>query len=154
MELVADDKQLLEFSPQRTNYFRGEELKMLDTTKKSKFVAPGDEKIILEERRRELMKLNLLVFRIVIAVERLNYYTMGFIMPRTQNLEVVEFGSTNPQVYNLQTCMQVQSVIKLQIERQEQIEKQLLQSSSTVRAAEAGLRKQMTSYFETLTTEQ
>jgi hypothetical protein len=104
MELVADDKQLLELIRQGMNYIRGEELKMLGA-KKSKFVAPGDEKIILEERRRELKKLNMLVFRIAIAVERLNYYTMGFIMPRTQNLEVVEFGSTNPQVYNLQTCM-------------------------------------------------
>ena len=74
---------------------------MLGAKQGQKFVAPGDEKIILEERRQELKKLDMLAFKAAIAVERLNYYMMGFIMPRTQGLESVQFGTTNPQVYNL-----------------------------------------------------
>ena len=41
-----------------------------------------DEKMILEEKRRELNHLDLTVLKIVIAVERINYYTMGVINPR------------------------------------------------------------------------
>lgn len=41
-----------------------------------------DEKMILEDKRRDLNNLELLVLKIVIAVERINYYTMGVINPR------------------------------------------------------------------------
>jgi hypothetical protein len=50
-----------------------------------------DEKMILEEKRTELNQLELLVFKIVIAVERINYYTMGVINPRDQNLKLIPF---------------------------------------------------------------
>lgn len=41
-----------------------------------------DERMILEEKRKQLNDLELLVLKIVIAVERVNYYTMGIILPR------------------------------------------------------------------------
>jgi hypothetical protein len=41
-----------------------------------------DEIIFLTEKRKELNTLDLLVLKIVIAVERINYYTMGVILPR------------------------------------------------------------------------
>jgi hypothetical protein len=41
-----------------------------------------DEKMILTEQRRLLYDLELLVLKMVIAVERINYYTMGIILPR------------------------------------------------------------------------
>lgn len=50
-----------------------------------------DEKLILEEKRRDLYKLELTVLKIVIAVERINYYTMGVINPRDQNLKLIPF---------------------------------------------------------------
>lgn len=45
-------------------------------------ISPSDERIILDEKRTELHNLELLVLKIVIAVERINYYTMGIILPR------------------------------------------------------------------------
>lgn len=41
-----------------------------------------DERMILEEKRKQLNDLEYLVLKIVIAVERVNYYTMGIILPR------------------------------------------------------------------------
>lgn len=38
--------------------------------------------MILEEKRKQLNDLEYLVLKIVIAVERVNYYTMGIILPR------------------------------------------------------------------------
>jgi len=38
--------------------------------------------MILEEKRKQLYDLEFLVLKIVIAVERVNYYTMGIILPR------------------------------------------------------------------------
>jgi hypothetical protein len=32
--------------------------------------------------RRDISKLEMLVFKMVIAIERVNYYTMGVILPR------------------------------------------------------------------------
>lgn len=50
-----------------------------------------DERLILEEKRKELRQLELTVFKIVIAVERINYYTMGVILPRDHNLNLIPF---------------------------------------------------------------
>jgi hypothetical protein len=61
-----------------------------------------DEKMILDEKRRELNDLELKVLKIVIAVERINYYTMGIILPRDQNCRVIPFfESTKDQVYDI-----------------------------------------------------
>jgi hypothetical protein len=38
--------------------------------------------MILDEKRKALYNLELLVLKAVIAVERINFYTMGVIMPR------------------------------------------------------------------------
>jgi hypothetical protein len=38
--------------------------------------------MILEDKRKDLYNLELLVLKSVIAVERINFYTMGVIMPR------------------------------------------------------------------------
>lgn len=54
-------------------------------------ISPSDEKVLLEEKRMELHNLELLVLKIVIAVERINYYTMGIILPRDQNLSLIPF---------------------------------------------------------------
>jgi len=50
-----------------------------------------DEKMILEEKRKELLVLEESVLKIVIAIERINYYTMGIILPRDQLLNVIPF---------------------------------------------------------------
>jgi hypothetical protein len=47
--------------------------------------------MILDDKRRQLYDLELLVLKIVIAVERINYYTMGIILPRDQNLKIIPF---------------------------------------------------------------
>ena len=67
-----------------------------------------------------------MVFKIVIAVERINYYTMGVINPRDQNLKLIPFfESHKDQAYDFQSCLKICSLIKSMIERQEQIERQL-----------------------------
>ena len=38
--------------------------------------------MILEEKRKEILVLEENVLKIVIAIERINYYTMGIILPR------------------------------------------------------------------------
>ena len=61
-----------------------------------------DEKMILDEKRRLLHDLDLLVLKIVIAVERINYYTMGIILPRDQNLKVIPFfESQKDPIYDI-----------------------------------------------------
>lgn len=83
-----------------------------------------DEKMILEEKRRELNHLDLTVLKIVIAVERINYYTMGVINPRDQNLKLIPFfDEKKEQIYDLQSCLKICCLISNMIERQEQIER-------------------------------
>lgn len=50
-----------------------------------------DEKIILEKERKKLHELDLMVLKTSIAVERINYYTMGIILPRDSNLNPIPF---------------------------------------------------------------
>lgn len=47
--------------------------------------------MILEDKRKDLYNLELLVLKSVIAVERINFYTMGVIMPRDQNMALIPF---------------------------------------------------------------
>ena len=51
----------------------------------------SDEKIILAGKRKELDQIDLQVTKIVIACERINYYTAGIIMPRDQDLTVITY---------------------------------------------------------------
>lgn len=89
-------------------------------------VSASDEKQILEVQRKDLYQLELLVLKIVIAVERINYYTMGLILPRDQNLKQIPFFETQKDpLYDFQSCLQICNLIKTMIERQEQIERQL-----------------------------
>jgi hypothetical protein len=79
----------------------------------------------------------MLVFKMTIAVERINFYTMGIILPRDSNLNVIPFFEDSQQGkasfqkeastsnYDFQTCLQICSLLKNQIERLEQIERQL-----------------------------
>lgn len=76
--------------------------------------------MILDDKRRQLYDLELLVLKIVIAVERINYYTMGIILPRDQNLKIIPFfEKENNLIYDIQSCLKIQSLIKYQIERLE-----------------------------------
>jgi hypothetical protein len=68
----------------------------------------------------------MLVMKIVIIVERINYYTLGVILPRDQDLNVISYHQqTQDPVYDIQSCMQIQALIKHEINRLEQIELQL-----------------------------
>ena len=50
--------------------------------------------------------LDLLVMKIVIFVERINYYTQGVILPRDQDLSVIPYHSQiQDPVYDIQSCM-------------------------------------------------
>lgn len=90
----------------------------------------ADEKVILEQKRKELHALEMTVFKVVIAIERINYYTMGVILPRDHNLNLIPFfeganKDPNSPLYDFQSCLQICSLVKNMIERQEQIERQL-----------------------------
>lgn len=61
-----------------------------------------DERLILDEKRKLLYDLELLVLKMVIAVERINYYTMGIILPRDQNLRIIPFfDQENDPIYDI-----------------------------------------------------
>jgi hypothetical protein len=64
--------------------------------------------MILEEKRKQLYDLELLVLKIVITVERVNYYTMGIILPRDQNLNSIPFFYSNQDpIYDIQSCLKI-----------------------------------------------
>lgn len=61
-----------------------------------------DEKKVLEDKRRDLHYLDLLVMKNVIIVERINYYTQGIILPRDQDLSVIPYHQqTQDPVYDI-----------------------------------------------------
>ena len=75
----------------------------------------------------------MLVMKIVIIVERINYYTLGVILPRDQDLNVISYHQqTQDPVYDIQSCMQIQALIRHEITRLEQIELQLLKQENTM----------------------
>lgn len=77
--------------------------------------------------------LDMLVMKIVIIVERINYYTLGVILPRDQDLNVISYHQqTQDPVYDIQSCMQIQALIRHEITRLEQIELQLLKQENTM----------------------
>ena len=47
--------------------------------------------MFLEQKRLELEEFELLVFKLAVVVERVNYYTTGIIFPRDQNLNIIPF---------------------------------------------------------------
>ena len=85
----------------------------------------SDEKHILDEKRKELHYLDLTVFKISIALARISFYTMGIILPRDQNLRQIPYFGDKDPLYDYQTCLEIVSLFKHQIERMEHIEKQL-----------------------------
>lgn len=69
--------------------------------------------MILEDKRKDLYNLELLVLKSVIAVERINFYTMGVIMPRDQNMALIPFFEVKKDpIYDYQSCLKICSLIK------------------------------------------
>lgn len=89
-------------------------------------VNQNDEKHILDEKRKELYNLDLAVFKIAIALARISFYTMGIILPRDQNLRQIPYFGEKDPLYNYQTCLEIVSMFKHQVERIEHIERQLV----------------------------
>ena len=92
----------------------------------------SDEKYILEEKRKELHNLDLAVFKIAIALARISFYTMGIILPRDQNLRQIPYFGDKDPLYDYQTCLEIVSLFKHQIERMEHIERQLAISTHSL----------------------
>jgi hypothetical protein len=63
--------------------------------------------------RSQLYDLDLLAFRLAVMAERINYYFLGYLMPRNQDLSPVSLSSdlNLENTYSVATCNKIKALL-------------------------------------------